>query len=332
MLSLPVELHEQIFDYLSRQDVLSLAQTCKSLGVVASARLRTIIPELDVSAFTRCIRVLAADPARAAEVLELNIAKCELKGEAVALVLQPPLRRYSLIATLRATILKTRSPPTIPIEINTLPCDPTCGSPRGPLDFSHAFTNLTRLRKLVIHAPQNPLLWMSPVVVVTLREIYVHSGAESTPLLSWISYQPHIHTLRVHCNGNRLRQYRVSPPNSMFFPSLSHLTINLEATSILLPECMVKDLNIEGLKDDAWLTWALHESGTRPEGLSPIKAMSDHCKRTPLRCLTMTGETIGIFKCLRALGGEGVFLSHVRVVLSDQSTESTRILVCVNGC
>jgi hypothetical protein len=239
MFNLPVELHEHIFDYLSRHDLLSFAQTCKSLNFVASARLRAMVPKLDSAAFTRCIRVLMADSARAAEILELNIAKWEFK-EAPLARSHPPPQQSSFLATLKSTIRKPRSPPAISIDHNTLPCGPH-DTPLGRFDFSRAMANLTRLRKLVIHAPQNALLWMTPVVVVTLREIYAHTGAESSPMLGWISYQPGINTLRVHCNGNKLREYRVHPPNSIFFPSLSFLTTNAEGVSLLLPESMVEE-------------------------------------------------------------------------------------------
>ena len=327
MLSLPVELQEQVFDYLSRQDLLSLAQTCKINSFIANARLRAIIPELDPHTFTRCIRILAANPVRAAEILELNIAKYQFTPEPLG-PSPPPPQRSALIATLKATIRKSSSSPTMPIEQTTLPCDPPRHPPLGPLDFSRAFTNLTRLRKLVIHAPQTPLVWMSPVVVVTLREIYVHDGAESTPLLGWISYQPRINTLRIHCSGNKLREYRVSPPNSIFFPFLSLLTTNPEGASILLPESAVEDLCIEDLEYAKELRRA--EDGVVPsQRPSVITAIRDSRER--LRRLTLAGETDGIFKLLKTLAEGGVLLSHIRIVLCSERTESIKSLVRVKS-
>src|SRR5258707_5866347 len=114
MLGLPVELQEQVLDYLSRQDLLSLAQTCKSLSIGASARLRKIIPRLDPWVFTRCACVLAENPIRAAEVLEFNVA------------------RHT------ATIQPRPAPRRAPSLCS--------------FDFFQAFKNLTRLRKLVIYA------------------------------------------------------------------------------------------------------------------------------------------------------------------------------------
>jgi len=320
MLNLPVELQEQILDYLSRQDLLSLAQTCKSLSVVASARLRSIVPELDSAGFTRCIRVLMADSPRAAEIRELSIAKWDFKEEPFAPLIQPPSRRSSFLATLKSTIRKSRSPSVISLDHDhiILPCDPP-SPPLSPIDFFQALTNMTRLRKLVIHAPQNALLWTTPVVVVTLREIYVHIGAESNPMLGWISYQTRINTLRVHCNGNKLREYRVHPPNSIFFPSLSFLTTNAEGASILLPESVVKDLHIEGLEDMA-----------RLERSSLVMAIRDSCEQTSLRRLTLTGHIIDIFECLKTLGEVGVSLSHIRLVLCGEITESIQSLVRLN--
>ena len=324
MLNLPVELQEQILDYLSRQDLLSLAQTCKVVSLVASARLRAIVPTLDPASFTRCIRVLMADPARAAEIIELNIPKCELREKRFA-QFQPVSRRSTFFASLKSTIRKSRSPPAVSIDHETPPSDP-CDTPLGPFDFFHALTNLTRLRKLVIHAPQNALLWTIPVVIATLREIDAHIGAESTPMLGWISYQPSINTLRVHCNGNKLREYRVHPPNSIFFPSLSFLTSNAEGASILLPESVVEDLHIEGLEYNKELPQA-SEGVARLQRPSLVRAMKDSCERTPLRRLTLTGDTIGIFKCLKALAEGGVSLSHVRMILFGEITESIQILV-----
>jgi F-box-like len=332
MLSLPVELQEQILDYLSRQDILSLAQTCKSLDFVASIRLRAIIPELDSATFTRCVRVLMENPARAAEILEFNIAKWELKE--VRRASPPPPPRHSFIATLKASILRPRSPPSTILtnKHNDVSYNPMIPhhSPLGPLEFSKAFTNSTRLRKLIIHAPQSPLLWMIPFVIVTLREIYAHIGAESTPILCWISYQPHINTLRVHCNGNKLREYRVSPTTSIFFPSLSLLTTNLEGASVLLPESAVEDLHIEGLKQDKQNPWTPEDVG-RQQRTSLIRAIGESHERTPLHRLTLTGDVIGIFKCVKALAEGGIFLSHIRIILSDESTESIRILVRLKG-
>jgi hypothetical protein len=325
MLNLPVELQEQILDYLSRQDLLSLAQTCKSVSFVARARLRAIVPTLDSAAFTRCIRVLMADSERAAEILELNIAKCEFKEKRLA-QLQPPPRRSTLLSTLKSTIRRSHSPSVVSIDHSTIPCGPR-DTPLGPLDFFQAFANLTRLRKLVIHAPQNALLWTIPFVVVTLREIYVHIGAESTPMMGWISYQPSINTLRVHCNGNKLREYRVNPPSAIFFPSLSFLASNAEGALILLPESVVEDLHIEDLYYNKELPRA-PAGGAQP---SLVREMRDSCKRTPLRRLTMTGDTIGIFKCLKLLGEGGVSLSHIRMVLFGEITDSIQILVRLKG-
>jgi len=325
MLNLPVELQEQILDYINRQDLLSLAQTCKGISLVASARLRAIVPTLDSAAFTRCIRILMADSERAAAILEINISKCEFKEKRPA-QFQPPSRRSTFLATLKSTIRRSRSPIPVSIDHEALPCDPR-DTPLGPCDFFQAVANLTRLRKLVIHAPQNALLWTIPVVVVTLREIYAHIGAESTPLMGWISYQPSINTLRIHCNGNKLREYRVHPPKSIFFPSLSFLTSNAEGASILLQESVVEDLQIEGLEYNKELPQA-SESVGRP---SLVGAMRDSCKRTPLRRLTLAGDTIGIFKCLKALVEGGISLSHIRIVLVGEITESIQILVRLNG-
>lgn len=323
MLSLPVELQEEILDYLSREDIVSLVPTCRNLSLVARARLRTIIPELDSSAFTRCIRVLKADSERAAEILEINIARFEFQAEP----LEPPppsSRRSSLFATIKATIRGSDSPPVISPE--QLPCDPPHDPPLGPLDSSGAFKNLTRLRKLVIHAPQSALLWMFPVVIVTLREIYAHTGAESSPLLGWISYQPRIHTLRIHCNGNQLRGYRVNPPTAIFFPALSLLTTNPEGMPILLPESVVEDLQIEGLIMGTELPQG-SESVAQSERPSPIKAIRDSHERTKLRRLTLIGDDVVIFRCLKALAEAGVLLSHIRIVLRDISPTSIEILV-----
>ena len=328
MLNLPVELQEQILDYLSRQDMLSLAQTCKTVGFVASARLRAIVPNLDSASFTRCIRVLTADSARAAEIIELNIAKCEFKEKPLA-QFPPSLRRSTFLSTLKSTIRKSRSPPVIPLDDKTLPCDPR-DAPLGPNDFFQALTNLTRLRKLVIHAPQNALLWTTPVAVETLREIYAHIGAESTPMLGWISYQPRINTLRVHYNGRKPREYRVHPPNSIFFPSLSFLTSNAEGAAILLPESVVEDLHIEGLTYNKALPQE-SEGVARLQRPSLVRAMRDSNERTPLRRLTLTGDIVGIFRCLKVLAEGGVSISHIRMVLVGEITESIQILVRLKG-
>ncbi|SRR5258706_3451743 len=330
MLSLPVELQEQILDYLSRQDLLSLAQICKSVGFVASARLRSIVPNLDSASFMRCIRVLMADSARAAEILELNIAKCEFKEERLTqFQFQPPVRRSTFLATLKSTIRQSRSPPVVPLDDNTLPCDPPDTS-LGPFDFFQALSNVTRLRKLVIHAPQNALLWTIPVEIATLREIYAHNGAESSPMLGWISYQPRINTLRVHCTGNKLREYRVHPPNSIFFPSLSYLTSNAEGAEILLPESAVEDLHIEGLEYNKVLPQA-SEGVPRLQRPSLVRAMKESHERTPLRRLTLTGDTVGIFKWLKALAEGGISIPHIRMVLVDEITDSIQILVRLKG-
>lgn len=326
MLNLPVELQEEILDYLSREDLISLAQSCKSLSPVARARLRAIIPKLDPSAFTRCIRVLMADSVRAAEILELNIAKYEFKTEPLAPP-QPSSQRSGLFATLKNTI-RGSGPPSV-ILTEQRPCDPPHGPPLGPLDFSGAFKNLIRLRKLVIHAPQNPLLWMSPVVVVTLREIYAHSGAESTPMLGWISYQPRINTLRIHCNENKLREYRVDPPTSLFFPSLSFLTTNPEGLSVILPESVVEDLHIEGLIYGQGLLEKLKDVA-QPQRPSLIRAIRDSHERTKLRRLTLIGDGSIIFMCLKVLAEEGVFVSHIRIVLRQKFFSSIAILVSQN--
>jgi hypothetical protein len=326
MLSLPFELQDQIHDYLDHQDLLSLALSCKSLAFVACARLRTIIPELDSSAFARCIHVLATDPVRAAEVLEINITKYESidKEEPLALS-QPPPQRSPLIATLEAIISKLRSPRTNLGDHSTLSCGPPLNAPDGPLDFAQAFTNLTRLRKLVIHRPQNPLLWVNPFVVVTLREIYVHTGAESTPLLGWISSQTHITTLRVHNTWNRMRSSRDSPPDSIFFPSLSTLITNPEGSDVL-PESVVEDLHIEGVIFLLVFPWATG-SLERVKGSLLIRMISESCKRTALRRFTLTGNSASIFGCLKALAGVGVLLSHIRIVLYYATTMSDGILV-----
>ena len=330
MLNLPVELHEQILDYLSRHDLLSLAQTCKSIGFVASARLRSIVPNLDPASFMRCIRVLMADSARAAEILELNIAKCDFTKERLSQYqYQPPARRSTFLATLKSTIRKSRSPPVIPLDNNTLPCDAP-DPPLTPFDFSQALTNLTRLRKLVIHSPQNALLWTIPVEIPTLREIYAYNGAESTPMLGWISYQPRINTLRVHCTGNKLREYRVHPPNSIFFPSLSFLTSNAEGAAILLPESVVEDLHIEGLECNKVLPQA--SEGVPPlQRPSLVRAMKESHERTPLRRLTLTGDIVDIFKWLKALAEGGISISHIRMVLVGEITDSIQILVRLKG-
>ena len=327
MLNLPVELQEQIVNYLSRQDLLALAQTCKSVGFVASARLRSIVPNLDPASFTRCIRVLMADSARAAEILELNIAKCEFTKERLSRCPHPPhARRSTFFATLKSTIRKSRSPPGIPLDDDTQPCDPP-DPPLTPFDFSQALTNLTRLRKLVIHAPQNALLWTIPVEIATLREIYAHTGAESTPMLGWISYQRRINTLRVHCTGNKMREYRIHPPNSIFFPSLSFLTSNAEGAAILLPESVVEDLHIEGLEYSNMLP----EGVPLLQGPSLVRAMKESHERTPLRRLTLTGDILGIFKWLKALAEGGVSISHIRMVLVGEIIDSIQILVRLKG-
>jgi hypothetical protein len=327
MLGLPFELQEQIHDHLDRQDLLSLALSCKSLTFVASARLRATIPELDSSAFARCIHILSTDSVRAAEVLEINITQYQsIDIEEPPAPFRPPPQGPPFIKTLKATISKLRSPPTNLVERGTLPC----GSPRntrlGSLDFAEAFTNLTRLRKLVIHQPQNPLLWVNPVVVVNLREIYVHTGAESTPLLGWISYQTHITTLRVHSRGNRMRSYRVSPPDSIFFPSLSTLSTDPEGVSEVLPESVVEDLHIGGERWIRLFPWTT-EAIERVQGSLIIRMISESCKRTALRRLTLTGSTACIFGCLKALAGVGVLLSHIRIVLHYATTRSDQLLV-----
>lgn len=305
MLNLPIELQDGIFDYLGRDDLLSLAQTCKSLSPVASARLRTIIPELDLSAFARCIRVLKADAVRAAEILELTISKYERKVE-------PPERprRASFLATLKATICGSGAPPAVS------PGQPTCNPPLGALDASTAFRNLTRLRKLVIHAPQSALLWAFPVVIETLREIYAHSGAESTPLLGWISYQPRLDSLRIHCNRNKLREYRVDPPTAIFFPRLSCLTTNPEGASTLLPESVVDDLHIEDLVEGAEPPRA-SEAITQPQRPSLVRAICESHARTKLRRLTLIGDSFVIFRCLKALAAEDLILPRIRIVLGN---------------
>lgn len=305
MLNLPIELQDGIFDYLGRDDLLSLAQTCKSLSPVASARLRAIIPELDPPAFTRCIRVLKADAVRAAEIRELTISKYERKAEPC----ERP-RRASLFETLKATICGSRAPPAIP------PAQPPCDPPLSGLDASRVFGNLTRLRKLVIHAPQSTLLWAFPVVIETLREIYAHSGAESTPLLSWISYQPRLDSLRIHCNRNKLREYRVDPPTAIFFPRLSFLTTNPEGATTLLPESVVDDLHIEGLVEGAEPLQA-SETITQPQRPSLVRAICESHARTKLRRLTLIGDSFVIFRCLKALAEEDLILPRIRIVLDN---------------
>jgi hypothetical protein len=326
MLGLPFELQDQIHDYLDRQDLLSLALSCKSLTFVACARLRATIPELDSSAFARCIHVLAIDPVRAAEVLEINITKYEsIDKEEPPVLSQPPPQRSPFIKTLGAIISKSRSPPTNLGEDSTLSCGPSLNAPDGPLDFAYAFTNLTRLRKLVIHRPQNPFLWVNPVVIVTLQEIFAHTGAESTPLLGWISYQTHITTLRVHGTWIRMRSCRVSPPDSIFFPSLSTLITNPEGSDIL-PESVVEDLHIKGVRLGLVFPWTIR-SLEHVKGSFLIRMISKSCKRTALRRFTLTGDSANIFGCLSVLSGVGVLLSHIRIVLEDAKARSDQILV-----
>ena len=322
MLSLPFELQEQILNYLGHQDLLSLAQTCRSLNFVASARLRAIIPKLNFSTFTRCIHVLIANPVRAAEILELNIANYEFNAESLE-PRPPPSRGSSFITSLKAAMLRSHPPAVSSIEHRTLPCNPP---PLGPHHLSQAFTNMTRLRKLVIHTPQSPILWMAPVVVGTLREIYAHDRAESSPMLGWISYQPHINTLRIHCNGNKLRKYRVSPPNSIFFPSLSLLTTNPGGASILLPESVVEDLHIENLGYHNGLLERL-EGVERPQDPSLIQAIRESHERTPLRRLTLTGNASDIFKFLNSLAEGGVALPHIRIAPCCGIAQSFQTLV-----
>lgn len=206
LLSLPVELLYDIAYHLTRDSLVSLAQSCRILNAVAVQHLHRTVPRLSGPDTIRCLSTFATTPDIAEKVRTFNIyASFAYPRHIPALPLvhvQPPRRSVwdKLLAIFRPSSLPL--PPVAPPGPHF-----TAGTERISLQtIADAFYNMKNLHTLIIHPPSHPRIWEFEHPIPTLRNVFVHRLAESPSLFAWILRQQSIMSLRMNFDHKNVRQ------------------------------------------------------------------------------------------------------------------------------
>lgn len=300
--TLPTEVIEEIMSYISRNDIAALAQTSRRFWQVSATRLRSVIPLLASKKMRICIQHLADDTQRAALTLEIHLSELIPRKERRK---PAPWRFNSIRGPLVAAIERVVPLPFVPVEKYL---------ELGRI-FEGALRNMTHLRTLVVHSRQPVDIWANHVIIPSLREIFVHPGADTPFLWQWSMRQHSIMTLQ-NCWNDPPWSPRLpsSPPirRPSVFPELQTLITNPVGAVELLHRSIVSDLTIHDL---AGVLWLLLQEIVRSN------------KRTPLRRITLSGTLDGICYILPLLQSEDSLPPCVRIFFELENGMSEQGLV-----
>jgi hypothetical protein len=315
--TLPTEVIEEIMSYISYSDISALAQTSKRFFQVAAPRLRSVIPLLTGERMRRCIQCLANDPQRATQILEIHLPKVIPRRKPLPWYLNF-IDRF-LIAAVERVFPLTFVPIETYRELGRV--------------FNDALCNMTRLRVLAIHSRQDREIWESPVIIPSLREIFVYPGAESWFLWRWAVRQHSLVTLRNCWKHPDQPWWNPSGPTyrgPLVFADLQILITDPEGATEIVPKSVVSDLTIQGLsKPSNFSEYPIHVAYSHWADYKPpfLYEIVRSNERTPLRRIALSGTVDGICCVLQELQSRRSLPPRVRIFFDLENETSQRDLV-----
>jgi F-box domain len=309
--TLPTEVTEEITSYMSYSDIAALARTSKRLCLVAASKLRGFIPPLTAQRMRMCIQHLASDSQRAAEILEIHLPKLMRREERRK---PSPWRFDSISGVLSAAIERVLPLPFVPVETYF---------ELGAV-FKDALRNMTNLRVLVVHSLQYSEILDENIIIPSLREIFVHPGAESWHLWRWATRQDSLTTLQCCWSDPNHTTWWFSGPTYhglVIFANLETLITDPEGAAELLPKSAVSDLTIQFISNPPSLSMY---SDRKPPFLEEIVCSN---QRAPLHRITLAGVMTGVYSVLKELRYRDSLPPRVRLFFVLEQGMSERDLV-----